>query len=123
MTTVMAALMGVPDAAGMQISLGAGGSSAVKLLLLMTAMSFATALLVSITSFTRIVIVLSFVRQSLGTPQLPPNQVLLGLALAISGFIMAPTFSRVYDGALSPYLDDKIGHVEAIEKASIPVRE
>ena len=117
-----ALLIAAPDQA-LQIQLGAGGSSAVKLLLLLTAMSFATALLVSITSFTRIVIVLSFVRQALGTPQLPPNQVLLGLALAISGFVMAPTFTKVYDTALAPYLDDKLPQAEAIERASGPVRE
>jgi len=119
---LQAVLVAAPDQA-LQIQLGAGGSSAVKLLLLLTAMSFATALLVSITSFTRIVIVLSFVRQALGTPQLPPNQVLLGLALAISGFVMAPTFTKVYDTALAPYLDDKLPQAEAIERASGPVRE
>ncbi len=101
MTPAMAMLMAMPEP-GVQISLGTGGSSAVKLFLLLTALSFATALLVSITSFTRIVIVLSFVRQALGTPQLPPNQVVIGLALVLSGFVMAPTADRVWGDALGP---------------------
>jgi flagellar biosynthesis protein FliP len=122
MTPAFATLIAAGEP-GVQIALGGGGSSAVKLLLLLTALSFATAVLVSITSFTRMIIVLSFVRQALGTPQLPPNQVLLGLSLALSGFVMAPTASRVYDAALSPYFEDRIGHAEALERASAPVRE
>src|SRR5476651_614898 len=93
---------------GLSLSLGGGGSSAVKLFLLLTALSFASALLVSVTSFTRIIIVMSFLRQAMGTPTLPPNQVLLGLSLAISFFVMAPTATKVYEGALGPYLDDKM---------------
>jgi flagellar biosynthetic protein FliP len=105
------------------ISVQGGGSAPVKLFLLLTALSFATALLVSVTSFTRMIIVLSFLRQALGTPQLPPNQVLLGLALILSFFVMGPTANRVYAEALTPYLEDRIGHVEALEKASGPLRE
>ncbi len=107
---------------GVTLNLQGGGSSAVKLFLLLSALSFATALLVSITSFTRIVIVLSFLRQALGTPQLPPNQVILGLALVLSAFVMAPTGRAVWDGSLKPYLDDRIDATQALEKASIPVR-
>jgi flagellar biosynthetic protein FliP len=105
------------------ISVQGGGSAPVKLFLLLTALSFATALLVSVTSFTRMIIVLSFLRQALGTPQLPPNQVLLGLALILSFFVMGPTANRVYAEALTPYMEDRIGHVEALEKASGPLRE
>ena len=105
------------------ISVQGGGSAPVKLFLLFTALSFATALLVSVTSFTRIIIVLSFLRQALGTQQLPPNQVLLGLALVLSFFVMQPTATRVYADALQPYLDDRMGHVEALEKASVPLRD
>jgi flagellar biosynthesis protein FliP len=86
-------------------------------------LSFATALLVSITSFTRIVVVLSFARQALGTPQLPPNQVVIALALALSGFIMAPTFTAVNEQALTPYFDEKLSGEQAIEAASAPVRD
>jgi flagellar biosynthetic protein FliP len=102
---------------------GAGGSSAVRLMLLLTALSFASAALVSVTSFTRMIIVLSFLRQALGSPQVPPNQVLLGLSLALSGFVMAPTATRVYNEALSPYLDEKISHTEALARGSDPLRE
>jgi len=108
---------------GISLTVGGGGSAPVKLFLLFTALSFASALLVSVTSFTRIVIVLSFLRQALGTPQLPPNQVVIGLALVLSGFVMSPTASRVYDGALGPYLEDRIQPATAMERASAPLRE
>jgi flagellar biosynthesis protein FliP len=107
---------------GVQLVIDGGGSSAVKLFLLLTALSFASAILVSITSFTRIVIVLSFLRQALGTPQLPPNQVLIGLALALSAFVMAKPARAVYDDALAPYLENRIGHAEAIQKGAAPLR-
>lgn len=107
---------------GVTLSLQGGGSAAVKLFLLLSALSFATALLVSITSFTRIVIVLSFLRQALGTPQLPPNQVVMGLALVLSAFVMAPTGRLVWDQSLKPYLDDRIDAEKAIDGASGPVR-
>jgi len=104
------------------LSIQGGGSGAVKLFLLLTALSFATALLVSITSFTRIVIVLSFLRQALGAPQLPPNQVVTGLALVLTAFVMAPTGTRVWDQALQPYLQDRVDASQALEQASGPVR-
>jgi flagellar biosynthetic protein FliP len=108
---------------GISLTVGGGGSAPVKLFLLFTALSFASALLVSVTSFTRIVIVLSFLRQALGTPQLPPNQVLIGLALVLSGFVMSPTATRVYDDALGPYLEDRIQPAAAMDRASAPLRE
>ena len=74
--------------------------------------------LVSITSFTRIVIVLSFLRQALGTPQLPPNQVVIALSLALTGFVMAPTFTRCSEAALAPYLDDQITGSQALDRGS-----
>jgi flagellar biosynthetic protein FliP len=118
----VASLLAAPEPL-LQLQVGAGGSTAVKLFLLMTALSFATAVLVSLTSFTRIIIVLSFVRQALGTPQLPPNQVLLGLSLALTGFVMAPVATKVWDDALGPYLEDKMPQDEAIRRATVPVRE
>lgn len=118
------ALGAIPSADGaIQIAVSGGGSAPVKLFLLMTALSFATALLVSVTSFTRIVIVLSFLRQALGVPQLPPSQVVVGLSLVLSFFVMAPTANRVYGEALGPYLEDRMGHAEAVDKASGPLRE
>lgn len=106
----------------LQLSMSGGGSTSVKLFLLMTLLSFAAAILLSVTSFARIVIVLSFVRQGLGTPQLPPNQVLLGLAMALTAFVMAPTATQVWGEALSPYLEDQITHTEAVSRAAGPVR-
>lgn len=115
---------GLPSAAesGLQLSVQGGGSAAVKLFILMTVLSFAAALVVSMTSFTRIIIVLSFMRQALGTPSLPPNQVVIALALALSGYIMSPTASVVWNDALTPYFEDRIDHQAAFERASVPVR-
>lgn len=107
---------------GFSLQVNGGGSTSVKLFLLMTLLSFATAVLLSITSFTRIIIVLSFVRQGLGTPQLPPNQVLLGLALALSAFVMAPTAEAVWSRSLSPYMEDRLSGAEALAQAEGPVR-
>ena len=107
----------------LSLSLGGGGSAPVKLFLLFTVLSFASALLVSVTCFTRIVIVLSFLRQALGTPQLPPNQVVVGLALILSAFVMSPTADKVWGDALGPYLDDKLPPAVALERASGPMRE
>ncbi len=108
---------------GLQIMLNGGGSSAVKIFLLLTALSFATGIMISITSFARVIIVLSFLRQGLGTPQLPPNQVLLAMALAITAFTMAGTAKQVYQEGLEPYLDDQIDHVQALERSANPLRE
>src|SRR5699024_3089096 len=74
-------------------------------------------------SFTRIVVILSFVRTSLATQQMPPNQVLVGLALFLTFFIMAPTFSEVYDEALQPLFEEEITLDEAYESASVPIKE
>lgn len=110
--------------AGMDLAAGsAGGSSAVKIFLLLTALSFASALVMSLTSFTRIIIVLSFLRQAIGTPQLPPNPVLMGLALFLTMFIMAPTATRINNDAVSPYMDDKITATEALERGEGPLRD
>ncbi|MDY0408174.1 flagellar type III secretion system pore protein FliP [Virgibacillus soli] len=98
-------------------------STSVKLLLVLTVLSLAPSILILMTSFTRIVIVLSFVRTSLATQQMPPNQVLVGLALFLTFFIMAPTFHQVYDEALQPLFDEKITLDEAYDKASEPMKE
>jgi len=98
-------------------------STSVKLLLLMTVLSLAPSILILLTSFTRIVIVLSFVRTSLGTQQAPPNQVIIGLALFLTFFIMAPTFSQVNKEALTPLFNDKITLEQAYDKAQVPFKE
>lgn len=99
------------------------GTSALSLLLLITVLSVAPAILVLMTSFTRIVIVLGFVRTSLGTQQMPPNQVLIGLAMFLTFFIMAPTFSQVNTVALQPYLKGDITQTEAFSKAAVPMKK
>jgi|SRR5690625_720239 len=98
-------------------------STSVKLLLLLTVLSLAPSILILMTSFTRIVIILSFVRTSLATQQMPPNQVLIGLALFLTFFIMAPTFSEVYSEALQPLFNEEVTLDEAYESASIPMKE
>ena len=98
-------------------------STSVKLLLLLTVFSLAPGILILMTSFARIVIVLSFVRTSLATQQMPPNQVLIGLALFLTFFIMAPTFQDVYDDALEPLFAEEITLDEAYDNASVPMKE
>ncbi len=109
------------------VTLGDGsepvGASALSMLLLITVLSLAPAILVLMTSFTRIVIVLGFVRTSLGTQSMPPNQVLIGLALFMTLFIMAPTLSQLNEAALKPYLAGQITQTEALQKASVPMKD
>lgn len=98
-------------------------ATSVKLLLLLTVLSLAPSILILMTSFTRIIIILSFVRTSLATQQMPPNQVLIGLALFLTFFIMAPTFSNVYNEALEPLFDEEVTLDEAYTNASKPMKE
>jgi flagellar biosynthetic protein FliP len=98
-------------------------TSALSLLLIITVLSVAPAILVLMTSFTRIVVVLGFVRMSLGTQTSPPNQVILGLALFLTLFIMSPTLSEVNQTALQPYLRGEMTQTEALEAAAIPMKE
>lgn len=98
-------------------------STSVKLLLLLTVLSLAPSILILMTSFARIVIVLSFTRTALATNQMPPNQVIIGLALFLTFFIMAPTLKEVNEQALQPLFDEEIGLEEAYERAAIPFKE
>lgn len=98
-------------------------ATSVKLMLLLTVLSLAPAILILMTSFARIIIVLSFVRTALATQQMPPNQVLVGLALFLTFFIMAPTFQQVNDSALTPLFADEITLEEAYEEASLPLKQ
>lgn len=98
-------------------------STSVKLLILLTVLSLAPGILILLTSFTRVVIVLSFVRTGLGTNQTPPAQIIIGLALFITFFIMAPTFSQVHEEALQPLFNDEIGLEEAYSRAAVPFKE
>ena len=97
-------------------------SLTLQLLALMTLLSLLPALLLGMTSFIRIIIVLSLLRQALGTMQTPPNQVLLGIALFLTFFVMGPVFTSVYDTALAPYLNEEISIEAAVAAAEIPVR-
>ena len=97
--------------------------TSLQLLLLMTVLSLAPAILMLMTSFTRIIIVLSFVRNALGTQQLPPNQVMVGLALFLTYFVMVPTFTQINTTAVQPYMKNQITQTEALAKAEVPLRD
>ncbi|MBO9609163.1 MAG: flagellar type III secretion system pore protein FliP [Paenibacillaceae bacterium] len=100
-----------------------GGSSTISIILLITVLSLAPAILVLMTSFTRIVIVLGFVRTSLATQQMPPNQVLIGLALFLTLFVMSPTIGEINKVALQPYLKGELTQTQALEQAAIPMKQ
>jgi flagellar biosynthetic protein FliP len=112
------------------LQLGVGQASSPKdvsltlqIVFLLTVLSLAPAILMLTTSFTRVVIVLGFLRQALGTQQIPPNQVLLGLALFLTFFNMNPVFSRVNEEALQPYLKGQLPQEQALQKALVPMRD
>jgi len=94
-----------------------------QIIALLTVLSLAPAILVLMTSFTRLIVVFHLLRQAIGTQQSPPNQVLIGLALFLTFFVMSPVWQGVYTNALSPYLDNEITYTEAFEKAQKPVRQ
>ena len=98
-------------------------STSVKLFFLLTVLSIAPGILILMTCFTRIVVVLSFTRTALATQQMPPNQVLIGLALFMTFFIMAPTFQEVNNEALTPLFNNEINLEQAYEAAVVPVKE
>jgi flagellar biosynthetic protein FliP len=102
-----------------------GGDSmsvGVQLLLLLTVLSLVPAILMMVTSFIRIAIVLSFARSAIGMQQMPPNQILLGLSLFLTIFVMAPIWTQINESALQPYLDNQISLDDAIDKGSSPLR-
>jgi flagellar biosynthetic protein FliP len=106
---------------------GAGGSTQysvpVQTLLFLTALGFLPALLLLTTSFTRIVIVLSLLRMALGTQTAPPNQVIIGLSLFLTFFVMGPTFDRMYEQAYVPFSQQKISFEQAADTAAVPMKE
>ena len=106
------------------IGQGAGGSYSVPIqtLLFFTALGFLPAVLLMMTGFTRIVIVLSLMRQALGTQAAPPNQVIIGLSLFLTFFVMSPTLDKVYSEAWQPYSAGQIGFDEALKRAEVPMR-
>jgi flagellar biosynthetic protein FliP len=97
--------------------------AAMQIIVLLTVLSLAPSILIMMTSFTRIIIVLSLLRQAMGTQQLPPNQVLIGLAMFMTFLIMGPTWNRVNNEALRPYMDGKLDQDAALTRAQTPVRD
>ncbi len=98
-------------------------SSAMQIIVLLTILSLAPAIMIMMTSFTRIIIVLSLLRQALGTQQLPPNQILIGLALFMTFVVMGPTWGRLNSEALQPYLEGKIDQKSALSIGQLPLRD
>ncbi|TNE73639.1 flagellar biosynthetic protein FliP [bacterium] len=98
-------------------------SIAIQTVILLTILSFGPAFITMMTSFTRIVIVFFFMRTALGTQQSPPNQVLIGLALFLTIYIMMPVFNKINDVAIQPYLSDQITQAQALERGAVPLKE
>ena len=97
-------------------------SSALQILFLLTILTLAPSILIMTTSFARIIIVLSFLRQAMGTQQTPPTQVLIGLGLFLTLFVMGPTWSEINQSALQPYLNEEISQVDALKMAEAPLK-
>ncbi len=109
---------------GLEGKQGTGDVSvAVQIVVLMTLLTLAPSIVLLMTSFTRIVIVLGFVRTALGVPSAPSNQIIVGLSLFLTFFLMGPVFDRMNTDAIQPYLAGKMTSVEALDKASVPLKE
>jgi flagellar biosynthetic protein FliP len=132
-TALLVLLLALPEAALAQAGLTAvtvtqapgGGqtySVSIQVLILMTVLTMLPAALLMMTSFTRLVIVFAILRQALGTQQTPSNQVIVGLSLFLTFFIMMPVFDTFYEDALAPYMDEKISVQQALEQAEKPFR-
>lgn len=127
---LLAGCAGTPEltAPGVTLTVDPAGepekvAQGVQLLVLLTILTIAPSILILATSFTRIVIVLSMVRNAIGTPTIPPNQVVIGLSLVLTFFIMTPTYDKINQNALQPYLDSQITQEEALKRAADPLRE
>ena len=99
------------------------GGNALQILFLLSGITLIPALLFTVTGFTRILIVLGFIRSALGTPTAPPNQVLVGIALFLTVFVMAPTFTKIKEDAIDPLRAEKISQATAFKRAEKPMRE
>ena len=113
----LAAITSTPSAGG-----GQTYSLSLQTLLLLTSLSFLPALLLMMTGFTRIIIVLSLLRSAIGTPSSPPNQVLIGLALFLTFFVMSPVLDKIYTEAYLPYSENKLSMQDAVEKGVVPLK-
>lgn len=94
-----------------------------EIIFLLTVLTIAPSIILCVTSFTRIIVVFSFLRQAMGTGQMPPNQILASLAIFMTVVIMYPTGKQIYDNALNPYMEEKLGFTEAMKRAEPPLRE
>ncbi len=126
--SVHSAMAADKNFSGLELRIGGGEgegglTTPLKILLLMTLLSVVPAVLVSVTSFTRLIIVSYFIRQSLGTQSMPPNQVLIGLALFLTYFIMQPVGERINQQALQPMLNGQITEMQALDQACVPLRQ
>ena len=113
-----------------QISLGMKSTNnpqevvdTIKIILMLTVLTLAPAILILMTCFTRIIVIFSFLRQALGTQQMPPNQLLIGLSLFLTFFIMKPAFTQINQEALKPYIDGSLKQEAAMDKALLPLRK
>ncbi len=97
-------------------------SSALQILFLLTVLTLAPSILIMTTSFARIIIVLSFLRQAMGTQQTPPTQILIGLGLFLTLFVMGPTWEEINQNALQPYMNEEISQTDALKQAEIPIK-
>lgn len=116
----------LPNGFELNIATNAGSTSlsaTLQMLLMLTILSLAPSILIMVTSFTRIIIVLHFVRAALGTQTTPPNQILIGLALFLTFFIMSPTLTEINETALKPFSQGEITQEEAIDKGLLPIRQ
>lgn len=119
-------LIGVASAQTLSLDMGAGGGSftgrMIQFLLVITILSLAPSILMMVTSFLRMVVVLSFLRSALGLQQSPPNTVLVSLALFLTVFVMAPTLQKAYEEGIAPYIEEKIDDEEAFKKTAQPLQ-
>lgn len=114
---------GIPFLSATQVGGSTAYSLSIQTLLFLSALGFLPAILLMMTAFTRIVIVLSLLRQALGVMQAPPNQVVVGLSLFLTFFIMAPVFDKMYEQAYQPFSEQKISFNEALDKGAVPLKE
>lgn len=115
------------QAQSLSLDLGGSGGSftghMLQMVLILTVLTLAPSILMMMTSFTRIVVVFSFLRSALGLQQSPPNVVMVSLALFLTGFIMAPTLEKAYNEGVSPFIEEKINEEEAFQKSTQPLKE
>ncbi len=115
--------LGIPAVTFQQTETGGEYTVTIQILALMTLLSLLPAIIMMMTAFTRIIVVLAILRQALGLQQTPSNQVVLGMSLFLTAFIMMPVFERVNEVAIQPYLNETIQPLEALERASEPMKE